>query len=279
MAIVFISFFVTGSCFTYWLQNSCNMSTEITELFRNMTQFTKNYQKVLFHYTDPAVTKPMINLMRNDASNILSYLWGGEETKKQGLTLAWSRWQKAFQSPGTVLSPQPRLDANSFMDWVGLALARYANDRNGFTASALAVGDVELTASALAGDDHRAEDAAAQDFVVRAYDAVGLAKLTATANPADAPATIPVAPIKQSAHHVDFAQVLGYQYPHQTATVTTAYQSVTDVKRVFEDDDPRLGMSRSAKFTRPDGWQPYDCPKAVEPPAAATRQTEDEFFD
>lgn len=165
-----------------------------------------------------------------------------EETKKQGLTLAWSRWQKAFQSPGTVLSPQPRLDANSFMDWVGLALVRYANDRNGFTAPALAVGDVELTASALAGDDHRAEDVAAQDFVVRAYDAVGLAKLTATANPADAPATIPMAPTKQSAHHVDFAQVLGYQYPHQTATVTTAYQSVTDVKRVFEDDDPRLGQ-------------------------------------
>lgn len=84
MAIVFISFFVTGSCFTYRLQNSCNMSAEITELFRNMTQFTKNYQKVLFHYTDPAVTKPMINLMLNDASNILSYLWGGEETTKQG---------------------------------------------------------------------------------------------------------------------------------------------------------------------------------------------------
>ena len=43
--------------------------------------------------------------------------------------------------------------------------------------------------------------------------------------------------------------------------------------------DPRLGMSRNAKFIRPDGWEPYDCPSAVEPSAAATQQSEDEFFD
>lgn len=165
-----------------------------------------------------------------------------EEMKKQGLATAWSRWQKAFQSPATVLSPQPRLDANSFMDWVGLALARYANDRNGFTAPALAVGDVELTTSALAGDDQRAQDAAAEDFIVRAYTATDLAKLTATTNPADAPTPTPAEALQSPTQQLDFARILGYQYPHQTATETTAYQSVTDVKRVFEDDDPRLGQ-------------------------------------
>lgn len=165
-----------------------------------------------------------------------------EETKKQGLATAWSRWQKAFQSPATVLSPQPRLDANSFMDWVGLALARYANDRNGFTAPALTVGDVELTTSALAGDDQLAQDAAAADFIVRAYAATDLAKLTATTNPADAPTPVPAATNQVPTQPLDFARILGYQYPHQTATETTAYQSVTDVKRVFEDDDPRLGQ-------------------------------------
>ena len=141
-----------------------------------------------------------------------------------------------------MLSPQPRLDANSFMDWVGLALARYANDRNGFTAPALAVGDVELTASALAGDDQRAQDPAAQDFIVRAYAAPDLAKLTATTNLADAPTPAPAEIRQAPTSQLDFAQILGYQYPHQTATETTAYQSVTDVKRVFEDDDPRLGQ-------------------------------------
>ena len=34
-------------------------------------------------------------------------------------------------------------------------------------------------------------------------------------------------------------QILRYRYPHLVATKTTAYQSVTDVKRVFEDPDTR----------------------------------------
>ncbi|MBR5863307.1 MAG: transglycosylase domain-containing protein [Alistipes sp.] len=45
-------------------------------------------------------------------------------------------------------------------------------------------------------------------------------------------------------------------------------------------DDPRLGMSRNAKFSRPEGWESYDCPKELEANAAATQQTtSDEFFD
>ena len=46
-------------------------------------------------------------------------------------------------------------------------------------------------------------------------------------------------------------------------------------------DDPRLGLSRSAKFSRPEGWVAYDCPKEMMPEeGAAHQQTEpDEFFD
>ena len=46
-------------------------------------------------------------------------------------------------------------------------------------------------------------------------------------------------------------------------------------------DDPRLGLSRSAKFSRPEGWVGYDCPKELEGDEAAVQQeTEpDEFFD
>ena len=46
-------------------------------------------------------------------------------------------------------------------------------------------------------------------------------------------------------------------------------------------DDPRLGLSRSAKFSRPEGWVAYDCPKEMMPEeGAAQQQTEpDEFFD
>ena len=46
-------------------------------------------------------------------------------------------------------------------------------------------------------------------------------------------------------------------------------------------DDPRLGLSRSAKFSRPEGWVAYDCPKEMMPEegAAQLQMEPDEFFD
>ena len=46
-------------------------------------------------------------------------------------------------------------------------------------------------------------------------------------------------------------------------------------------DDPRLGLSRSAKFSRPEGWVAYDCPKEMMPEEGAAQQQmePDEFFD
>ena len=50
------------------------------------------------------------------------------------------------------------------------------------------------------------------------------------------------------------------------------------LKRSF--DDPRLGLSRNAKFSRPEGWESYDCPKALETDSTNIQQsTSDEFFD
>ena len=46
-------------------------------------------------------------------------------------------------------------------------------------------------------------------------------------------------------------------------------------------DDPRLGLSRSATFTRPEGWVGYDCPKEMEGDEGTVQQEAepDEFFD
>ncbi|MBP3316957.1 MAG: penicillin-binding protein [Alistipes sp.] len=44
--------------------------------------------------------------------------------------------------------------------------------------------------------------------------------------------------------------------------------------------DKRLGMSRNAKFSRPEGWENYDCPKEVMPDESPAQQAApDEFFD
>ncbi len=46
-------------------------------------------------------------------------------------------------------------------------------------------------------------------------------------------------------------------------------------------DDPRLGLSRNAKFSRPEGWESYDCPKELAPSEGDALQSSepDEFFD
>ena len=50
------------------------------------------------------------------------------------------------------------------------------------------------------------------------------------------------------------------------------------LKRAYAD--PSLGMSRQARFSRPEGWEAYDCPKAVEPEQAVQQEVvTDEFFD
>ena len=43
--------------------------------------------------------------------------------------------------------------------------------------------------------------------------------------------------------------------------------------------DPRLGLSRNAKFSRPEGWESYDCPKEMSPTDEVQQSNEpDEFF-
>ena len=43
--------------------------------------------------------------------------------------------------------------------------------------------------------------------------------------------------------------------------------------------DPRLGLSRNAKFSRPEGWVSYDCPKEMAPTEEVHQSAEpDEFF-
>lgn len=159
-----------------------------------------------------------------------------EERRTQSLISSWQRWQKAFQSKRLLIGPQPRINANSFMDWVGLALARYPE----FNAKQLSVGDVELEDSSLDDGKIIPGFATNPNFVAKTYTAAmvqqQLANLGQVAS-IDVAATNSVDISGASAEKID--QILQYQYPHSVATKTTAYQSVTDVKRVFEDPDTR----------------------------------------
>lgn len=156
------------------------------------------------------------------------------------LTSAWNRWQKAYQTTTTVLSPQLRLDANSFMDWLGLALTRHAG-KTGFDVENLQKVGIELTSSPFADSNSESFN---NVFRARAYNADQVTDLINEGEPKEGVQSLVQeqdAKISPLVKDIDINRVLAFRYPHATATRTTAYQSVTDVKRVFEDDDPRMG--------------------------------------
>src|SRR5699024_11977027 len=104
-----------------------------------------------------------------------------EEMRTQSLVGSWQRWQKAYQSKNLLIGPQPRITANSFMDWVGLALARYPE----FNAQQLSRGNVTLEKSTLA-DTKVTGLAADPHFIAKTYTEldvrVGLAKIRKNAS-------------------------------------------------------------------------------------------------
>lgn len=155
-----------------------------------------------------------------------------EENRRQNLAGAWARWQKAFQSPTTLLGAQLRVNARSFMDWIGLALARSAD----FRAKRVAPAGVELDESAMADYQRYQSLFTGQQFTVTSYTAAGVVQELEKLQQQPAAVAAQQVPVDQE----EVAQVkklLGSRYPYPVATKTTAYQSVTDVKRLFEYPD------------------------------------------
>lgn len=151
------------------------------------------------------------------------YIVGSHQTEEEAL----STWQQAFQSPDLVLNATLREKSTvaNYLDWIGMCLVRDAKFKTDQPAG--------QALSALAGDP--------ANFSVRfvsAHDLQSLATAQATtadwikANQPQADA-VPPAEIDVDQVH----QIMDFRYPHQAATQTTAYQSVSEAKRLFEDPD------------------------------------------
>ena len=65
-----------------------------------------------------------------------------ETRRGQKLVEAWNGWQKAFQSNQQLIGSQLRISVKSFMDWIGLALARYSKQ---FNAAKLSISGDDIT--------------------------------------------------------------------------------------------------------------------------------------
>lgn len=135
-------------------------------------------------------------------------------------------WQRAFQSTGMLLPNQQRAKANNFMDWIGMSLVRHpqfdqnlltdpqpwyglGKDQTTFTVQVVTAAELQVS---------DADEPIGAPSIDEQVDQATDSQLTASERQA-------------------LLQVLNFQYPHVAATQTTAYQSVSEIKRLFEDPD------------------------------------------
>lgn len=150
---------------------------------------------------------------------------------------AFKEWLKVADAHENVLPSENRLQAkSSLMNWIGMSLIRHqAMDQFQQTA---------VTAVVPGITDHPAS------FTVSFYKASDLSVQLASVQ-----ATTETAQVASSAHTPDPQMIrqaearLDFHYPYELATKTTNYQSVSEIKRVFEDpDNKELGKIQLDKI-------------------------------
>lgn len=161
-------------------------------------------------------------------------------------------WSAANQESGLVLNPMLREKTTNYLDWIGLALMRHPQ----FDAA-----DHEVL-PALASDETK--------FDITFYSADDLAEMGPQKNPEAGAQWL--ANLKRQVETTDYAtvdvdqidQVLNFNYGYQAETQTTAYQSVSEMKRLFEDPDvaqlgryqPTLTVSQGNRYVTREFAQP-----------------------
>ncbi|MFC6169907.1 helicase-exonuclease AddAB subunit AddA [Loigolactobacillus jiayinensis] len=138
---------------------------------------------------------------------------------------AIATWEKAFQSQHLVLNASLRSSVNNFMDWLGMCLIRHPKFEQQL-----------LTQT----NQFKGLDNDKTQFKVRFYSATDVlpAEMTTAVDKTNWPEKFALA-----AQQGDFTslnvdqldQVINLRYPFQAATETTAYQAVSEVKRLFDD--------------------------------------------
>lgn len=142
-------------------------------------------------------------------------------------TQALANWQRAFQSQNLVLNPSLRSGTTNFMDWLGMCLVRHPKFEQRLLTQS------RSTTNLLQNDPSQ--------FEIKFYQADQILPAEMTKpDKVNWPEKF-----KKAAQTTDFSslnvdqinQVLKLQYRYQAATQTTAYQAVSEVKRLFDEPD------------------------------------------
>ncbi|WP_420805503.1 helicase-exonuclease AddAB subunit AddA [Liquorilactobacillus aquaticus] len=138
-------------------------------------------------------------------------------------------WKRAFQSKDIVLNNRLRQETKNFMDWIGMCLVRRQDFKAAFSLDEgqriqlLEENAAKFGVSFI--DRHDLEDAAP---TLQEGGTDWLKSLS----------TVPVVEDGETEKEIERTkQILEYQYPALSLTRTTAYQSVSEIKRLFNDPD------------------------------------------
>lgn len=193
------------------------------------------------------------------------FLVGTEESKEK----AFAKWDVGNASHEEVLSPRLRLSINNFMDWIGTAIARHQ----------LADADVPSL------QKNQQVKKYPVDFAYRFYSEEKIAEQLH--QPEEETKVSWLEELKKNKVNVqadqkvkqaveDALTLIHYEYPYQLSTITTNYQSVSEVKQLFEEpndgqvakiewiDDQRINRYESESFDRPKFLRETTVPTATE---------------
>ena len=148
------------------------------------------------------------------------FLVGSYKSKED----AFKKWQTNVTSDHRVLSTSSRLGQRSLMGWVGMSLVRHPETIKTYP---------ELTVDALKGLGKSLANFSITFF--NKEDILSQQKETIS----DETQTIMMADEPNPQLLKQIVDRLNYEYTDISSTVTTSYQSVSEIKRVFEDPDNR----------------------------------------
>lgn len=149
----------------------------------------------------------------------------------------WSVWQQSAGVTDWMLPETVRLAGKSFMDLMGMTLARHPQAPIKFTA--LTSYDTD---DVMQFDDMRVKTPKHDfEFNVAATNTKDLMAAMANYQPIAATVDEPIPVATTTDVSQDWQQILTFNYPYESATRATSYQSVSEIKRLFEDPDLEQG--------------------------------------
>lgn len=145
---------------------------------------------------------------------------------------AWKEWGTTLTHSEKVLPAAERFNAPHLMKWIGMSVVRHPDSANDYLEKPAPIGLIQQHSARFSVHFYNESDIQTLlDTQVPTTDAEWLAKVQANIEKETAIIT----------DNQEALDLMSYRYHHEGATRTTSYQSVSEIKRLFEEpEDTRM---------------------------------------